>query len=74
MWGMAQKDHDIKKSKEFTRKDCAQVCHDHAECIGFDYYPTNKDCFLTKTTWKKVQPTALSNRWVCEKKDGKGSN
>ena len=71
MWGYAQKDHDIAKSKEFSRLECAKACHSNAECIGFDFSPVTKDCHLSKTKWREYSPGGLSNWWVCEKKDGK---
>ena len=71
MWGFAQKDYDIAKSKETTRSECARICNGNAECIGFEYNPSTKDCYLTKTGWRTFSPTGLSNWWSCEKKDGK---
>ena len=70
MWGMVQKDNDIDKSKEISREECAKQCEKNVDCIGFDFYPVNKDCFLSQTTWKELVPSGLSGRWVCEKKDG----
>ena len=70
MWGMIQKDNDMSKSKTDSQEECLKSCHETAECVGFDYVPASKDCHLSKTTWKKVQPTSSSNTWVCEKKDG----
>ena len=71
MWGYAQKNNDIAKSKEATRSECAKICNENDDCIGFEYNPTTKDCYLTKTAWKDFTPTGLSNWWSCEKKDGK---
>ena len=71
MWGMAQKDNDIAKSEETSRMECAKACNSNEECVGFDYNPTTKDCFLSKMSWRHVAPRSLSNWWVCEKKDGK---
>ena len=50
--------------------ECAKVCHSNAECVGFEYNPSTKDCYLTKTIWRKKIPTGISNWWACEKKDG----
>ena len=66
-----QKDHDIAKSKETSRLECAKVCQNNAECVGFEYNPNSKDCHLTSTTWREFSPTGLSYWWACEKKDGK---
>ena len=71
MWGLAQKENDVAKSKEASRMECANICHKNSECVGFEYNPTTKDCFLSKTSWREMTPTSLSNWWACEKKDGK---
>ena len=71
MWGLAQNDNDIAKSKGTSRMECAKTCHENAECIGFEYNPSTKDCYLSKSSWREVPPTSSSNWWVCEKKEGK---
>ena len=71
MWNMAQKGNDIAKSKSTSRMACAAACHANAECVGFEFHVSTKDCHLTKTSWRQFVPTGSSNWWVCEKKDGK---
>ena len=70
MWSARQIENDIAKSKETSRMECARVCHSNAECIGFEYNPVTKDCYLSKTQWRELTPTGLANWWTCEKKEG----
>ena len=54
-----------------NRRECAKKCHEHAECVGFEYYPAgNRDCYLTKKSWEDVAPANTGSRWSCEKKGG----
>ena len=72
MWNHQQSGYDMKHLTHIpSRASCARVCHDDAECIGFEYYPAgNRDCYLTKTPWQTVQPVANGGKWGCENKDG----
>ena len=74
MWQLAQKENDIAKSKQDSRPACASMCHSNAECVGFEYNPTTKDCHLTKLKWREMSPTSMSNTWTCEKKEGRQFN
>ena len=70
MAGMMQKEYDIAKSKEISPKECSNKCLDNPECIGFDFDVKTKDCFLSKTSWRKARPEKVSDKITCEKKEG----
>ena len=67
-----QHGNDMQHIKQIpNRRECAKKCHEHAECVGFEYYPAgNRDCYLTKKSWEDVAPANTGSRWSCEKKGG----
>ena len=73
MWNWMQHGHDMKHLTQIpNRSKCARECYNNPECIGFEYYPAgNKDCYLSKTPWQKVQPANTGGKWSCEHKGGK---
>ena len=65
-----QKGNDIDTSTQISEKHCQSKCCSHPQCTGYDWYESQKQCYLSAVLWERVVPTTNAQLKVCRRKPG----